>query len=129
MQNDGGGLIAAGGFLFGLLIGLLLIIAIIIGMWKLFEKAGKPGWASIVPFYNFWVMGEIIYGPSGAWKPLLSFLPVVGGIFSLLFMFRFAQVFGKDVVFCILTLFFPYVCLPLMGFGSDSYNGPISSFF
>ena len=129
MQNDGGGLVAAGGFLFGSLIGLILIVAIIIGMWKLFEKAGKAGWASIIPFYNFWVMGEIIYGPSGAWKPLLAFLPVIGWIFSLICMFRLAQVFGKDVVFCILTLLFPYVCLPLIGFGSDSYNGPVSSVF
>ena len=106
MENNGGGLLAGGLGLISLGISLLLI-----------------------PIYNFWVMGEIIYGPSGAWKPLLSFLPIVGWIFSLICMFRLAQVFGKDIVFCILTLFFPYICLPLIGFGNDSYNGPVSSFF
>lgn len=129
MENNGGGLLAGGIGLVSVGISLILAVAIIIGLWKLFEKAGKQGWASIIPIYNFWVMGEIIYGPSGAWKPLLSFLPIVGWIFSLICMFRLAQVFGKDIVYCILTLFFPYICLPLIGFGSDSYNGPVSSVF
>ena len=129
MDNSNGGwiaLLSSGAVgLFGLIVFILLIIA----GWKLFEKAGKPGWASLIPFYNMWVMGEIIYGTSNAWKPFLVCVPVIGGIFGWIFMFRFAQVYGKDTVFCILNLFFPYIILPMIAFGGDTYKGPINSTF
>ena len=105
----------------------LVCIVLIIANWKIFEKAGKPGWASLIPIYNMWVMGQIIYGDDGAWKPLLMLVPMVGGLFSILFMFRYAQVFGKDMVFCILNIFFPIIILPIIAFSGDTYRGPINS--
>ena len=55
-QNDGPSV-----FLF--IIELLVIVLVIAGMWKTFAKAGKPGWASIVPIYNVIVLLEIAGRP------------------------------------------------------------------
>ncbi len=111
------------------LFGLLIILVLIISGWKLFTKAGKPGWASLVPLYNLWVIGQIIYGDSNAWKPFLMFVPVVGCIFGWIYMFRFPQVYGKDPLFGVLNIFFPYIIMPIVAFGSDTYKGPVNSTF
>ena len=64
-----------------LLVWLLLAAVIVVSMWKVFEKAGKPGWAAIVPVYNGWVMAEIA-GKPGWWGivPLLGVIPLIGFI-------------------------------------------------
>ena len=45
------------------LIYLVVVILMIVGMWKVYSKAGKPGWASIIPIYNGWVFFEIAGKP------------------------------------------------------------------
>lgn len=129
MENSNGGIIALLSSGVMLLVCFAILIVLLVAAWKLYVKAGKPGWAAIVPFYNIWVMGEIIYGSSNAWKCLLMLLPGIGGIFGWLFLFRFAQVFGKEILFCVLNIFFPYIIMPMMAFGSDNYKGPINSVF
>ena len=127
MDNSNGGIVAL--LTSGVvgIVGLLIIIVLLIAAWKLYAKAGKPGWAAIIPFYNIWVMGEIIYGSANAWKCLLMLIPGIGGFFGWLFLFRFAQVFGKEILFCILNILFPYIIMPMMAFGGDTYKGPTSS--
>ena len=49
MDSYGG---AGGGDIFTLIIGIVVALVMIAGMWKMFSKAGEPGWASIIPFYN-----------------------------------------------------------------------------
>lgn len=56
-QSDSGG-----GGIFALLmfaVYVAVIVLAIAGMWKTFEKAGQPGWAAIVPFYNWWIWIKI----------------------------------------------------------------------
>src|SRR5581483_5242330 len=91
---------------------VILIIYVIaaIGLWKVFVKAGKPGWAAIVPVYNLWVIFEII-GRPGWWALVMlvvGFIPVVGalailaaGIFIAL---ELAKAFGQSQVFGIVGL-------------------------
>lgn len=44
---------------------LAYVVLAIIGVWKMFKKAGRPGWASIIPFYNVWVLGDIVFQSKG----------------------------------------------------------------
>jgi hypothetical protein len=120
-QNDDGtgGLI---GSLFGLCCWLIFTILFIAGLWKVFEKAGKPGWAAIIPFYNIWIMLEIIGRPG--WWLLLYFIPVVNILVGWLVFLELASAFGKGIGFGIgLILLFPIFIL-LLGFGDAQYVGP-----
>jgi uncharacterized membrane protein (GlpM family) len=62
---------------FIILIGISLIISIItiVGQWQVFKKAGKPGWVSIIPFYNRWSLYEIM-----GLNPLFSLFNIIGSI-------------------------------------------------
>jgi len=121
----------SGAALVPLVIGIAaLVILIIASLWRIFTKAGKPGWAAIIPIYNTWVMAEII-GKPGWWGlyPLLGFIPIVGGIISfvmgIIFALGLAKSFGKSVVFAIFGLvIFSIVGYPMLGFGSAQYLGP-----
>ncbi len=119
------GLIAG---LFGLIFTLLwigLVVALIAGMWKVFEKAGKPGWAAIVPIYNAIVILEIVGRPT--WWILLMFIPCLSIIFSIIVMIDLAKSFGKDALFGIGLIFLSFIFIPILGFGSARYEGPAAS--
>ena len=94
----------------------------IAGGWKIFSKAGQPGWASIVPIYNTWVMLKITGKPG--WWLILFLIPFVNIIFSIWTLNMLSKSFGKDEGFTVgLTLLSP-VFIPLLGFGSATYQGP-----
>ena len=92
--NSGGQLIMdnIGGLIF-LVVYLAVIIAVIAGMWKAYEKAGEPGWACIIPFYNFYVMCRI--GGKPGWWLLLMLIPIVGLIVAIIVSLGVAENFGK----------------------------------
>ena len=116
----GGGLVAAlAGGVFGL-IWLAVVLVLIIGMWKIFTKAGQPGWASIVPIYSIVVLLQIIGKPIW-WLALLLFCGPVGWIMVSLAL---AKSFGKETGFAIGLMVLPFVFLPMLGFGSAQYKGP-----
>jgi hypothetical protein len=95
----------------------------IAGAWKTFEKAGKPGWASIVPIYNIIVMLEIIGRP--LWWIVLLFIPFVGIVAAVIIMIDFAKAFGKGAGFGVGLAFLPFVFYPMLGFGDAQYAGPV----
>jgi hypothetical protein len=102
---------------------LILGIIIIIARWKIFQKAGKPGWAAIVPIYNFIVELEIIGKPW--WWLLLMFIPIVNIVFAIMIVNLLAKSFGKDVGFTLGLLFLPFIFYPILGFGKAEYVGPV----
>ena len=111
------------GQLFGLIFGLLylaFIIAIFVGMWKTFEKAGKPGWAVLIPIYNIIVLHEIV--GRELIKALFWMIPMVNLYFIFTLYISLAKSFGKrETSEYILSIFFwPFY----LGFGSASYVGP-----
>lgn len=114
--------------LMGALAGMWVVMAIvcvflIVVQWKIFAKAGKPGWAAIIPIYNTWVMFEIAWG-SGA-KMFLSLIPFVGFIFPLICNVKLAKAFGKGTGFGIGIIFLPIIFYPILAFSKDSeYIGP-----
>lgn len=107
-----------------LLIELALVVLIVAGLWKMFTKAGKPGWAAIVPIYNMIVMLEIIGRP--LWWILLLLIPCVNIIFAVIIYIDLAKSFGKDVAWGIGMILLPFIFIPLLGFGDAKYVGPVA---
>jgi hypothetical protein len=103
-----------------LLIELAIIIVAIAGMWKVFEKAGKPGWAAIIPIYNIIVLLEIAEKP--LWWIILCFIPFVNLVVIVLIAIAVAGNFGKSTLFGIGLAFLPFVFYPLLGFGDAVYQ-------
>jgi len=118
-DNEFIGLIAG---LCGGLVGLAFGIFMLVAMWKIFTKAGKPGWASIIPFYNIWVILEIVGRPG--WWLLLMLIPGVNVVIGIILMIDLAKSFGKGGGFAVGLLLLPYVFFPILGFGKAQYVGP-----
>jgi ABC-type sulfate transport system permease subunit len=108
----------------GILLIPLLIISIIciISQWKIFSKAGKPGWACIVPIYNIIVLLEIVGKP--IWWIFLFLIPCVNFIFGIWTINLLSKSFGRSEAFTIGLLFLPFIFYPVLGFGNYSYLGP-----
>ena len=119
---------SAGGIMATLLVPIIIssIISVImiVALWKVFTKAGKPGWASIVPIYNSWVLFEI-GGQNGAYI-FFSLIPCVGPIIFLVYeikaMLEIAKRFGKTTGFGVLMIFFPYIAFLILAFSNASYS-------
>ena len=107
-----------------LFIWLVLIVLIIASMWKVFTKAGKPGWASLIPIYNLYVLNEI--GGKPGWWLLLYFIPVVNIVISILVLVGVAQNFGKGAGFAIGLIFLPMIFYPILAFSDAQYVGSTS---
>ncbi len=108
-----------------LIVGILMLVS----MWKIFTKAGKPGWAAIVPIYNYIVLLEIVGRPTWwVFLFLLGFIPWVGFIplmiVSVITTNDLAKSFGKDVGYTLLLLFVGVVGYPMLAFGKAKYMGP-----
>lgn len=124
-NNSGSGAGAAIAGLFGcmfMLIWLALLVVVIAGMWKMFAKAGQPGWAAIVPFYNAYILCKIVGRPD--WWFILLFIPVVNIIFGIIVSVDLAKSFGKDVAFAVGIIFLGFIFIPILGFGKAEYQGP-----
>lgn len=104
-----------------LILMLVLIVIIIAGYWKMFEKAGEPGWAAIVPIYNVIVLCRMAGKPE--WWFLLLFIPIVNMIIGIIVTVALAEKFGKGVGFALGMIFLGFIFIPILGFGSAQYQG------
>jgi hypothetical protein len=110
-------------FVFVFFIFIFIFIITVAGMWKVFEKAGKPGWAAIIPIYNYIVMAEISGKPS--WWGVMVLIPFAGIVFSIWLMNVTIKSFGKDEGYTIGAIFLPFVFWPILGFSKNIvYLGP-----
>jgi len=108
---------------------LIFQIASIVGLWKMFEKAGEPGWTGIIPIYNLYKLCEVTMGYG--WyilRLLVFFIPVVGWIAGFYFMFQIgkatAKAYGQPEGYAWGYLFLSPIFYCLTGFGEYSYYGP-----
>jgi hypothetical protein len=120
--NQGGGGAAAGVVL---IIELAILVVLIAGIWKIFTKAGKPGWAAIIPIYNLVVMLEIVGKP--VWWVLLYLIPCVNVVVAILVAVELAKCFGQGAGFAIGMVFLPFIFYPILGFGDARYRGPAAA--
>lgn len=112
------------------LIWVAIIVLLIIANWKMFEKAGKPGWASIVPIYNVIVLFEIIgYKWYYIFVSALALIPIVGSIalvlFAISYSIKLAKSFGQSTAFGIGLWLLSPIFIPIIAFSNDiKYVGP-----
>ena len=104
------------------LFSLFVTVIFIAAGWRLFTKAGQPGWAAIVPIYNLYIMTQFLRMP--VWTMLLLFVPIVNFLAIIVFTHRMVMAFGKDVMWTvglIIPVTAPFVYLAL-AFGDSSYR-------
>lgn len=99
---------------------VLLFVFLFICQWKIFTKAGKPGWAALIPIYNTLVMLDIIGRPW--WWLFLMFIPPVGLVLGIIALHRLSRSFGKDIGYTLGLLFLPVIFMPMLAFGSAKYE-------
>ena len=104
-----------------LVIELAVIIFMLVSVWKVYTKAGQPGWACLIQFYNLYVLLKIAGKPG--WWLLLMFIPVVNIIVSILMAVGVANNFGKGGGFAAGLIFLPIIFYPILAFGDSAYVG------
>jgi hypothetical protein len=105
-----------------MIFGIYLSVIQIVAIWHVFTKAGKPGWACLIPVYDYLVGLKIIGKPW--WWVILLFIPFVNLIFMIWGINLLAKSFGKKADFTIGLLLLPWIFFPILGFGKSEYNGP-----
>ena len=118
-EGDGGAVGAVVGLLFTVF-WLAVMILVIAGMWKTFVKAGKPGWACLIPIYNMIVLLEI--AGKELWWIVLLLIPVVNIVVAILVAIAVAERFGKGAGFGLGLTFLPMIFYPILGFGDARYQ-------
>lgn len=102
------------------IISFIIFIAVLAGMWKIFEKAGEPGWAGIIPIYNIIVLTKIVNKP--IWWVVLLLIPVVNVVVAVILLHRLAKSFGQGVPFTVGLILLSVVFIPLLGFGDFTFK-------
>ncbi len=105
--------------------GFIFLVLYIAGFWKIFDKAGKPGWAAIIPIYNLWVLLEVVGRPG--WWIILFFIPFVNFFIWILVSLDLAESFGRGIPYAIGLFFFPFLFSLILGFGDSAYQGPYAA--
>jgi hypothetical protein len=104
---------------------LAFYVLVVVGLWQVFVKAGHPGWAAIIPFYNIYVILKIVGRPG--WWLILYFIPIVNVIAWIIVSIDLAKSFGKSTGFAVGLIFLPFIFLIILGFGSDRYLEPYAA--
>ena len=102
------------------LLQLAVIVAVIAGFWQVFVKAGKPGWACLIPIYNIIVLLEIAEKP--IWWFILLLIPLVGLVMMFIINIALAEKFGKGAGFGVGLTLLPFIFYPMLGFSNAGYR-------
>jgi Family of unknown function (DUF5684) len=119
--SDSGSAIVPIVFIGAMFLASFILIA---GYWRLFTKAGKPGWAILIPIYNAIVMQQISGKP--LWWILLYFVPIVNIVIAVICLFALAENFGKGKGYALGMLFLPWVFVPMLAFSDAQFVGTTS---
>lgn len=101
---------------------IVIFVLTVAGMWQVFEKAGMAGWKAIIPFYNIYILCEIIGRPG--WWVFLYFIPIVFFFVWIVMMIDLAKSFDRGLGFAIGLMILPEVFYPILGFSDMQYYGP-----
>jgi hypothetical protein len=110
----------SGGFGIFAIVWLAVAVFMLVALWKVFTKAGQPGWGVLIPIYNTYLMLKIAGKPG--WWLLMMFIPIVNVVFAILAMIGLANNFGKGGGFVVGLLFLPFIFYPILGYGSATYR-------
>jgi len=120
MDQDALGLLGFGMGMGMVLVWCALIIISLVGMWIVFQKAGKPGWHSIIPFLNIYDL-VLIAGRPGWWF-LLLLVPLLNIIVAIVVSIDIARHFGKGTGFGILLALLPFIGYSILAFSDARYD-------
>ncbi|HUR82800.1 MAG TPA: DUF5684 domain-containing protein [Thermoanaerobaculia bacterium] len=115
-----GGAAAAGIGVGFMVVWFAVVLLMVAAMWKVFVKAGKPGWAAIVPIYNIIVLLEICNKP--AWWVVLFLIPFVNVVIAIMLCISLAKKFGHGVGYGLGLAFLGVIFMPMLGFGNSQYD-------
>ena len=106
-----------------LLINMVLAFSILLatGTWYMYEKAGEPGWASLIPIYNLIVMCRI-GGKPGWWVVMMLLVPIANIVFFIMLLNAIAKNFGKGPGFTVGLVFLQQIFFAILGYGDASYT-------
>jgi hypothetical protein len=123
MQSDVNPAVAAGIGGMMLIFWLAIALIFIVGLWKVYVKAGQPGWAVLIPFYNIYILMKIVGKPG--WWLILYCIPIINIVIAVIVALSMAKAFGRSQAFGIVMLFLlSGIGYLILGFGSDRYLGP-----
>jgi hypothetical protein len=126
LQQDLGNAPSAALLGMGLILFLVMMVVMLVfiaGMWKVFTKAGQPGWAILIPIYNTYILMKIAGRPG--WWVILCMIPLVNVVIMILVAIDVAKSFGQSAAFGVILLFL--LCglgYLMLGFGKYTYVGP-----
>lgn len=101
----------------------IYLVFVIVANWRLFEKAGEPGWACLIPFYSSYIFFKITTG--NGWHMFICLIPIVGQIYyAYVRSLELSAAFGQGIAFGVGLFLIPYVFLMILAFGSYRYYGP-----
>jgi hypothetical protein len=105
-----------------IIIYLAIFVLMIVSLWRIYTKAGKPGWACIIPIYNVIVLLQIVGKPW--WWIFLMIIPIVNIIFCIWVTNLLSLSFGKSEGFTVGLIFLSIIFYPILGLGKAEYKGP-----
>ena len=103
-------------------ISLVLIVTVfyIACLWRIFAKAGQPGWAAIIPIYNMVILFRV--GQMNPWWVLALFVPILNLVIYIMVLHRISRSFGHGVGFTVGLFLLSFIFIPILAFGSDTYR-------
>lgn len=104
------------------LLSLLIAVFILVAMWRVFAKAGQPGWGCLIPFYNVYLMLKIAGKPG--WWLIFFFIPIVNIVVQIVMTIGIAKNFGRGGWFAAGLIFLPIIFFPILAFGESVYTAP-----
>ena len=120
LQQDSGGNGINGATIGLIVLDVALIILMIAAMWAVFQKAGEPGWAALIPIYNIMVLLKIAGKPM--WWVILMLIPFVNIIVLIIAIVGLARNFGKGAGFALGLVFLAPIFYPILAWGDARYQ-------
>ena len=110
-----------------LIVWLAIMVFMIVSWWIVFKKAGQPGWAILIPIYNFLVILRVASRPWWwVFAILLPIIPIVGVILllvAMIFIFHgVSKTFGQGAGFTVGLVLLSVVFVPILAFGDYQWK-------
>ena len=119
-NGDIGGIVGIFGGAFAVIVYVVVAVLMIASMWKIYTKAGKPGWAALIPIYNIIVLLEVTRQP--LWMIILLFIPVANIVVYIIIAIELSKNFGKSGGFAAGLILLSIIFYPMLAFGSAKYQ-------
>lgn len=111
-----------------LIVWLAIMVFMIVSWWIVFKKAGQPGWAILIPIFNFLVILRVAEKPWWwVFSVLLAIIPIAGPILFLvvwvLICNAISKNFGQGAGFTVGLVLLSVVFVPILAFGDYKWKG------